>query len=83
MSEIASEMLALAREAREAARCMAYVSTEQKNAALRLAGEALAREWTALQGANAEDLARGRQAGVPAPLDATGTVRSELLTRPR
>jgi glutamate-5-semialdehyde dehydrogenase len=68
MSEIVSEMQALARDVREAARCMAYVSTEQKNAALRLAGEALAREWTALQAANAEDLARGKQAGVPPPL---------------
>ena len=68
MSEIGPEMLVLAREAREAARRMANVSTEQKNAALRLAAEALVKERPALEAANAEDLARGREKNVPPPM---------------
>ncbi|MGD0093584.1 MAG: glutamate-5-semialdehyde dehydrogenase [Planctomycetota bacterium] len=81
MSEMKSEMLTLARQAREAARRMANVSTEQKNAALRLAAEALAKEWTTLEAANADDLARGRAAGVPAPLLDRLKLDSKVLDR--
>ncbi|MCY3021993.1 MAG: gamma-glutamyl-phosphate reductase, partial [Planctomycetota bacterium] len=68
MTDVAADMLALARDARAAARTMAGIGTEQKNTALRFAAEALVKERAALEAANAEDLARGRQDGVPAPM---------------
>jgi len=68
MTDVASDMLALAREARQAARAMAGISTEQKNAALRFAAEALLKERAALEAANAEDLARGREKGLAGPM---------------
>jgi glutamate-5-semialdehyde dehydrogenase len=68
MSDINSEMLTLAREARAAARVMATVSTEAKNNALRFATEGLMRERSAIEAANAEDLARGREKGLAGPM---------------
>ena len=61
-------MLALAREARAAARVLQTAPTQQKNDALRYATEALMRERPALEAANAEDLARGKEKGLAAPM---------------
>ncbi|HYF51562.1 MAG TPA: glutamate-5-semialdehyde dehydrogenase [Planctomycetota bacterium] len=68
MSDIKTEMLALARDARNAARALATVSTETKNNALRFATEALMRERSAIEAANAEDLARGKEKGLSGPM---------------
>jgi glutamate-5-semialdehyde dehydrogenase len=61
-------MRRLAEEARAAARRMAVVTREQKDAALRYAAEELGRQRAALEKANAEDLERGRKAGLTEPL---------------
>lgn len=68
MSEIASQMLTLAREARAAARQMATVSSEKKDDALRFATEALMRERSSIEAANAEDLAAGKAKGIAGPM---------------
>ena len=68
MAEIAIEMKKLAAEARAAARLMANAPTQQKNAALIFATELLMRERPALEAANAEDLARGKEKGLAGPL---------------
>ena len=68
MSDIADEMLKLAQDARAAARVIANAPTQQKNAALEYATEALMRERSALEAANAEDLARGKEKGLAGPL---------------
>ncbi|MFH0938309.1 MAG: glutamate-5-semialdehyde dehydrogenase [Planctomycetota bacterium] len=61
MTDIAIEILALAREARAAARVLAALSTETKNAALNYASEGLIKERVAIESANAEDIARGKE----------------------
>jgi glutamate-5-semialdehyde dehydrogenase len=68
MTDIATEMLTLAKEARQAARVLLSVSTQQKNQALQFATEALMKERAAIEAANAEDLARGKEKGVPGPM---------------
>ena len=68
MTDLAAEMLTLAREARAAARALATISTEKKDAALSHATESLMRERTAIEAANALDLAQGREKGVAAPM---------------
>ena len=67
-TEIVAAMLALARDARAAARVMATLSTETKNTALRHAIEGLVKERAAIESANAEDLARGKKKGLAGPL---------------
>ena len=68
MSDIAGEMLKVAQEARAAARILATAPTSQKNAALEYATEALMRERSSLEAANAEDLARGKEKGLAGPM---------------
>ncbi len=68
MVEIADEMLKLAQSARAAARVMATAPTQQKNDALMYATEGLMKERTALEAANAEDIARGKEKGLAGPM---------------
>ena len=68
ISNIANDMLTLATEARFAARILANAPTQQKNAALLIATEMLMKERAALEAANAEDLARGREKGLAGPM---------------
>ena len=68
ISNIANDMLTLATEARAAARILANAPTQQKNAALLIATEMLMKERSALEAANAEDLARGREKGLAGPM---------------
>jgi glutamate-5-semialdehyde dehydrogenase len=67
-SDIADQMLKVAQAARAAARIMANAPTQQKNAALEYATEALMRERSSLEAANAEDIARGKEKGLAGPL---------------
>ena len=67
-TDISAEMLNIAREARAAARVLATLSSAQKNAALQHCVEALIKERAAIEAANAEDIARGREKGLPGPL---------------
>ena len=68
MGDISLDMRSLAKEARAAARALATASTAQKDAALRCAAEMLVRDQALLAAANAEDLLRGTQKGLAAPL---------------
>ena len=68
VTDVAADMLKLAREARTAARSLATVSTEQKNAALQYCVEALIKERSAIEVANTEDLNRGREKGLSGPM---------------
>lgn len=68
MTDIASDMLKLATEARAAARIMANAPAKQKNEALQIATELLMKERSALEAANAEDLARGKEKGLSGPM---------------
>jgi glutamate-5-semialdehyde dehydrogenase len=68
MSEIALQMKALAQEARAAARVLATATTAQKNSALQYATEGLMKERGAIEAANVEDLARGKEKGLAAPM---------------
>jgi len=68
MSELAQEMLRLAKEARQAARVLATATTQQKNDALQYATEALMKERSAIEAANAEDIARGKEKGLAGPM---------------
>src|SRR5579862_6887954 len=68
MPDIADDMLKLAQDARAAARIIATAPTEQKNNALLYATEALMRERSALEAANAEDIARGKEKGLAGPM---------------
>lgn len=68
MTDIAQDMLALAKQARQAARVLLSVSTQQKNQALQFATEALMKERAAIETANAEDLARGKEKGIAGPM---------------
>src|SRR3954471_17950519 len=65
---IAQEMLTLSRNARSAARFLATSSSQQKNAALQCSLESLIKERGAIEAANAEDLARGREKGLSGPM---------------
>jgi glutamate-5-semialdehyde dehydrogenase len=67
-ADISAEMLGIAREARSAARVLATLSSAQKNTALQYCVEALIKERVAIEAANAEDIARGREKGLPGPL---------------
>jgi glutamate-5-semialdehyde dehydrogenase len=67
---VRDEMLRLAREAKEAARTMARLSTGAKDELLRRMADALEMEGGALLAANERDLAAGQQKGMaPAMLD--------------
>ena len=68
ISNIANDMLTLATEARFAARILANAPTQQKDEALLIATEMLMKERAALEAANAEDLARGREKGLAGPM---------------
>src|SRR4051812_49275384 len=68
VTDFAAEMLKLARDARTAARTLATLSPEIKNAALQYCVEALIKERSAIETANAEDLARGREKGLSGPM---------------
>src|SRR5258708_2900347 len=65
---IQNEMLKMAQAAREAARVLATLSTEQKNAALHHAAGALIKERGKLEAANSEDIAAGKQKGLSGPM---------------
>jgi len=65
---ITEEMLALSKNARSAARILATCSTQQKNAALQYSIESLIKERAAIEAANSEDLARGREKGLSGPM---------------
>ncbi|HYG77162.1 MAG TPA: glutamate-5-semialdehyde dehydrogenase [Planctomycetota bacterium] len=68
MSDIAKDMLTLAKEARQAARILSTATTQQKNDALQYATEALMKERGAIEAANAEDIARGKEKGLAGPM---------------
>lgn len=68
MPDITADMLKLATEARAAARVIANAPTQQKNDALLIATELLMKERPALEAANAEDIARGREKGLGGPM---------------
>jgi len=68
MDDLAAQMLALSRESRAAARVMNTLSTETKNKALGYMTEALIRDQKAIEAANAEDLAKGREKGLAGPM---------------
>lgn len=68
MSDQAGEMRTLAYNARQAARFMQTVSTAKKNEALQLMTEALIKERSAIEAANAEDLAKGKEKGLSGPM---------------
>ncbi len=65
MTTTASELEALGRAARQAARRLATLSTEVKNAALLAIADALVEHEDEILRANTEDLERGRDAGLP------------------
>jgi len=67
-SPLAQQMLTLAKEARTAGRALSLASREQKDAALSYAAEELTARKDQLEKANAEDLARGKANGMPAPM---------------
>ena len=66
--DLTSQLQLLAQKARDAARALAAATTEQKETALKLAAEELERQRDSLKAANAEDLAKGRENGLPEPL---------------
>jgi len=67
---LTSEMLALGRAARSAARAMREATTDTKNKALRAAASALRAHTKAILAANAEDLAKAKANGIsPSMLD--------------
>ncbi len=68
MNDLAAQMTELARSARQAARVLLTATTEQKNNALQYAIEALARERSAIETANAQDIAAGKQKALAAPM---------------
>jgi glutamate-5-semialdehyde dehydrogenase len=68
VTDFAAEMLKLARDARTSARTLATLSPEIKNAALQYCVEALIKERSTIETANAEDLARGREKGLSGPM---------------
>jgi glutamate-5-semialdehyde dehydrogenase len=65
---IQQDMITLAQNARSAARKLATVPTQQKNSALQYSIEALIKERSAIEAANAEDIARGREKGLSGPM---------------
>lgn len=65
MTTTASELEALGRAAKQAARMLATLSTEVKNAALLAIADALVDHEDEILRANTEDLERGRDAGLP------------------
>src|SRR5579862_81211 len=65
---ITDEMLALSKNARSAARVLATSSSQQKNAALQYSIESLIKDRAAIEVANSEDLARGREKGLSGPM---------------
>jgi glutamate-5-semialdehyde dehydrogenase len=65
---IAQDMLTLSRNARSAARVLATSSSQQKNAALQYSIESMIKDRGAIEAANAEDLARGREKGLSGPM---------------
>ena len=68
MSDIAGYMREVGRRARDAAAAAARAGTAEKNRALLATAEAIDAGRAALGRANAEDLARGREKGLAAPL---------------
>jgi glutamate-5-semialdehyde dehydrogenase len=68
MSEFAEPMKSLASSARQAARAMLSVPTEKKNEALQYMTEALMKERSAIEAANAIDLANGKEKGLSGPM---------------
>jgi glutamate-5-semialdehyde dehydrogenase len=68
MADIAEEVVALCRAARQAARALATVDAGGKNAALRAAATRLRAATDELVAANAEDVASGRRDGLSAAL---------------
>lgn len=68
MSDLNSEMKQLAYNARQAARQMQTISTEKKNDALKLMTEALVKDRPAIEAANAEDIAKGKEKGLSGPM---------------
>mgnify|MGYP001190356780 CR=1 FL=1 len=67
-ASIAALMDQMGRDAKAAAAILATASTEQKNAALRAAAQALQTREAEILAANAEDMAAGRQKGLSAAL---------------
>lgn len=65
---ITQEMNSLAKNARSAARVLATSSSQQKNAALQYSIESLIKDRGAIEAANTEDLARGREKGLSGPM---------------
>jgi glutamate-5-semialdehyde dehydrogenase len=65
MTTTASELETLGRAAKEAARKLATLSTDAKNAALLAIADALVEHEDEILRANTEDLERGRDAGLP------------------
>ncbi len=63
-SDIAAAMGEIGRRARAAARVLALASAEQKNRALQLMAAAIRAQVTPILGANAEDVADARTAGI-------------------
>lgn len=65
---LASEMLALGRAARSAARAMREASTETKNKALRAAASAIRAHTKQILAASAEDLSKAKESGMSASM---------------
>src|ERR1700753_4185202 len=68
MTDLNTEMKQLAFNARQAARQMQTVSTAKKNEALQFMTEALVKDRAAIEAANAEDLAKGKEKGLAGPM---------------
>ncbi|HEY3320438.1 MAG TPA: glutamate-5-semialdehyde dehydrogenase [Planctomycetota bacterium] len=68
MTDLSAEMRTLAKAAREAARALLTAATQQKNAALEYAIQELNKQRPAIEAANAEDIARGKEKGLAAPM---------------
>ncbi len=65
---LTEQMISLATRARDAARALAKLDTATKNRLLQAMADGLERNAAAIQAANAQDLAAGRQAGLSAAM---------------
>jgi len=79
MSDLRTEIIEIARQARLASRPLARANSELKNAALKAMAAALLREEKAILAENAKDVAAGKQKGLSAAMVDRLTLNPERL----